>query len=52
MVIAIRHKNQAQALESGRAALGELNSARRIEPAAEVTVAQAGRNLFLVQGKT
>jgi len=29
MVIAIRHKNQAQALESGRAALAEMNGTRR-----------------------
>jgi hypothetical protein len=31
MVIAIRHKNQAQALESGRAALAEMNGTRTLD---------------------
>lgn len=33
MVIAIRHKDQSQALESGRAALAEMNSVETREPA-------------------
>ena len=64
MVIAIRHKDQARALEGGKAALAEMNgislsalSGGRPEPVAEASVARqqetpTGRNLFLVPSKT